>query len=93
MKSTEATNAFISARARGGLVCPCDDLIHIVEVTEVTFRGEIGKINHTLRIIPTENICNTVLESPVVKSLWENIVLHLGLTVHLQLQNYAWKTL
>ena len=69
LKSTEATNAFISARTRGGLVCPCDDLIHIVEVAEVTFRGEIDKINVTLRSIPTENICNTMLESPAVKSL------------------------
>lgn len=45
MKSTEATNAFISARTRGGLLSPCDDRIHIVEVAEVTFRGETDKVN------------------------------------------------
>ena len=44
MKSTKATNAFISARTRGGLVCPCDDLIHIVEVAEVTFRGKSTRL-------------------------------------------------
>ena len=58
MKSTEATNTFISARTRGGFVCPCDDLIHIVEVTELSFRGEINKINDNdtliIRSIPTE---------------------------------------
>ena len=78
MKSTEVANAFISARTRGGLICPCDDLIHVVEVAELSFRGEIDRINETLRSIPTEVICNTVLESPVVKSLWENIVLSSG---------------
>ena len=78
MKSTEVANAFIYARTRGGLICPCDDLIHIVEVAELSFRGEIDRINETLRSIPTEVICNTVLESPVVKSLWENIVLSSG---------------
>ena len=78
MKSTETANTFISARTRGGLICPCDDLIHIVEVAELSFRSEISKIKDTLRSIPTECICNSVLESPVVKSLWENIVLSSG---------------
>ncbi len=78
MKSTETANTFISARTRGGLICPCDDLIHIVEVAELSFRSEISKIKDTLRSIPTEYICNSVLESPVVKSLWENIVLSSG---------------
>ena len=57
IKSTEATNTFISVQTRGGFVCPCDDLIHIVEVAELSFRGEINKINdiNTLRrSIPTE---------------------------------------
>ena len=75
IKSTEVANAFISVRTRGGLVCPCDDLIHIVEVAELSFRGEIDRINETLRSIPTEVICNTVLESPVMKSLWENNII------------------
>ena len=78
LRSTEGTNAFISARTRGGFICPCDDLVYIVEVAELIFRGEIDKIENTLRSIPTEHICNTVLESPVVKSLWENIVLSSG---------------
>ncbi len=73
MKSTKTANTFISARTRGGLIYPCDDLIHIVEVAELSFRSEISKIKDTLRNIPAEYICNSVLESPVVKSLWENI--------------------
>ena len=41
MKSNEAINAcfyiyFCLNRTRGGLVCPCDDLIHIIQVAEVT---------------------------------------------------------
>jgi hypothetical protein len=78
MKSTEAANTyvhFMPARSRGGLVCPCDDLIHIV-LGYRTF------------------ICNSVLDSPVLNWLWENIVLSsIGLTVQLQLQNCAWKIL
>jgi hypothetical protein len=69
MKSTEVTNTFISARTRGGFVCPCDDLIHIVEVAELSFRGEINKINDNdtlIRSIPTvlvymfQNNCNII---------------------------------
>jgi hypothetical protein len=79
MKSTEETsNHFIAARSRGGLISPCDDLINILKVTEVSFRCEVSKSKEILRNIPTEVICNSVLESTAVKSLWENIVLSSG---------------
>jgi uncharacterized C2H2 Zn-finger protein len=79
MKSTDETsNHFIAARSRGGLISPCDDLINILKVTEVSFRCEVSKSKEILRNIPTEVICNSVLESPAVKSLWENIVLSSG---------------
>jgi hypothetical protein len=42
MKSTEATNIFIFARTRGGLVCPCYDLIYIVEVEIKAFQRRRG---------------------------------------------------
>lgn len=79
MKSTDTTNNFISARTRGGLISPCDDLVSILKVAELSFRSEVGKTKETLRSIPTEYICNSVLDSPVVKSLWENIVLSSGI--------------
>ena len=44
----------------------------------MAFRSEVSKIKDTLRCVPTEFICNSILESPVVKSLWENIVLSSG---------------
>ena len=49
MKSTEASNTFISARKRSGLICPCDDLINIVEVAESSFREEIKKVEGILK--------------------------------------------
>ena len=79
MKSTDITNNFISTQTRGGLISPCDDLLSIVEVAELLFRRKVNKTKETLRSIPTEYICNSELESPVVKSLWEDIVLSSGI--------------
>ena len=80
MRSSEpAEHAFISARSRGGLVSPSADLVGILEISELSFRRELGKTNETLRSIPTDVICDTVFNSPVVKSLWENIVLASGI--------------
>ena len=50
-------------------------LMGIVEEAEILFRKNIGEGEHVLRNIPVENICEKTLNSPVVKSLWENIVL------------------
>ena len=70
MKSFE-TNSYISVRTIGGLVTPRSDLIGILEVAEISFRGNVvGSIRH----IPVETVCDAALQSPTVKSLWENIV-------------------
>lgn len=76
--SDQSSNSFISARTRGGLVTPCEDLVGILEAAEIYFRKEVDKTNLTLRNIPTEIICISTLRSPVVKSLWDNIVLASG---------------
>jgi hypothetical protein len=78
MKSAES-NSFISARTRGGLVTPCNDLVGILEEAEVLFRSEISKSKLVLRNIPTDKVCLSTLESPTVKSLWDNIVLASGI--------------
>ena len=78
MKSTES-NSFISARIRGGLVTPCNDLVGILEEAEVLFRNEVIKSKLVLRNIPTDKICFPTLESPTVKSLWDNVVLTSGI--------------
>ena len=78
MKSGNDSNKFISARTRGGLVTPCDDLMAILEEAELFFREEITKSELVLRNIPTDHICNSVLDSPKVKSLWDNIVVASG---------------
>lgn len=80
MRSNEPPNQeFIAARNRGGLVSPSADLVGILEISELSFRSELAKTNETLRSIPTGVIRNTVLNSPVVKSLWENIILASGI--------------
>lgn len=79
MKSTnQSTSSFISARTRGGLVDPSNDLVGILEEAECLFRKELDKSKQTMRKIPTETVCNAALNSPVVKSLWDNIVLSSG---------------
>ncbi len=48
----------------------------IVEEANICFRKTVGEGELVLRNIPTEMIsCESTLNSPVVKSLWENIVL------------------
>lgn len=79
LKSTECDNNFILARSRGGLVVPSHHLMGIVEEAEICFRKNVGKGELVLRNIPTEIICESTLSSPVVKSLWENIVLESGI--------------
>ena len=78
MKCSES-NSFISARTRGGLVTPCDDLVAILEEAEVIFRNEIGKSKLVIHNIPTDKISFLTLESPKVKSLWDNIVVASGI--------------
>jgi hypothetical protein len=76
MKSShETSNSFISARSRGGLVTPCEELVGILEITELCFRKEVDQKSQTVRNIPTEIIYNSTIDSPQVKSLWDSIVL------------------
>ena len=78
MKSANDSNQYISARTRGGLVTPCDDLVAILEEAELLFRKEVSKSDLVLRNIPTDSICDSALESPKIKSLWDNIVVASG---------------
>lgn len=78
LKATECANSFISARSRGGLVAPCEGLLGILEEAEISFRKHVGRGDLTLRNIPTDLICVSALNSPLVKSLWDNIVLDSG---------------
>ncbi len=50
----------------------------IMEEAEICFRKTVGEDELVLRNIPTETICESTLSSPVVKLLWENIVLESG---------------
>ena len=64
----------MSTGTRDGLVTPCNDLVGIIEEAEVLFRKAVFRSKLVLRNIPTDNICFATLESPTVKSLWDNIV-------------------
>ena len=78
MKSSDQSSSFISARTRGGLVNPSKDLVGILEEAECFFRRQVDASKHLLRSIPTDTICNATINSPVVKSLWNNIVMSSG---------------
>ena len=77
MKSDEASS-FISSGSRGGLVNPSSNLVGILEEAEHAFREHLDQSKRTLRNIPNDLICNSTLKSPLVKSLWGNIVLSAG---------------
>ena len=78
MKSSGNLPSFISSRSRGGLVNPSDDLVGILENTEYIFRRHISESKMALRNIPIDSLCNKALELPMVKSLWENVVISSG---------------
>ena len=73
----EASNEFISVRSRGGLITPCEDIVRILHETEICFRKEVNKTD-IIRNIPVDTICFSTIRLPIVKSLWENIVLTSG---------------
>ena len=73
----EVSNEFISARTRGGLVTPCQDIVRILHEAEICFRKEVNKTD-VIRNIPVDAICFSTIRLPIVKSLWENIVLSSG---------------
>ena len=74
MKSLNQSS-YISARTGGGLVNPSKDLFRVLEQAEHEFRRQVSERKSTLRKIPIDEICNVTLKHPVVKPLWENIVL------------------
>ena len=75
--STE--NIYIETRSRGGLVTPCTDLVQLLEVAEIVFREFTAKqLTGVVKNIPCEKLCNSTLDSPLVKSLWDNILLGCG---------------
>lgn len=78
MKAADKGSSYISSRSKGGLVNPSSYLVGIVEEAEHTFRKQVSESRLTLRNIPIHTMCNSILESPMVKSLWENIVLSAG---------------
>ena len=46
----------------------------ILEEAECFFQRQVDASKHSLRNIPTDTICNATINSPVVKSLWNNIM-------------------
>ena len=78
LKSTVPENSFIQAGSRGGLVTPRDNLMRIVEEAKICFRNTVGDREIVLRYILIELICESTINSPVVKSLSENIALQSG---------------
>ena len=74
MKRPSVENTYIDTRSRGGLVAPCTDLVQILETVEIVFRQFIAKQTTVVSAIPCDTLCNEALESPLIKSLWENIL-------------------
>ena len=74
MKRPSVENTYIDTQSRGGLVAPCTDLVQILETVEIVFRQFIAKQTTVVSAIPCDTLCNKALESPLIKSLWENIL-------------------
>ena len=74
MKRPSVGNTYIDTRSRGGLVAPCTDLVQNLEIVKIVFRQFIAKQTPVVSTIPCDKLCNEALESPLLKSLWENIL-------------------
>ena len=78
LQSEQENSSFIQARNGGGLVYPSDDLMGILKEAERNFRREVNKSKEALRNIPVDMICYETVNMPIVKSLWDNIVVLSG---------------
>ena len=74
MTNSGEENRYIEARSRGGLVTPCEDLVKLLEVVEILFRQFIEKQPTVVKSIPCDKLCNDAIGSPLLKSLWDNIM-------------------
>ena len=76
MKCPGIENTYIDVRSwgGGGLATPCKDVVEIVEIVDVIFRQFVTNQKDLLTKIPGDTLCNDVLKSPLLKSLWENIL-------------------
>ena len=68
-------SSYISAWTRGGLA---KDLVGILEQAEYEFRLQVDNKESALKNILIDDICNAEFKHPMVKSLWENVVLSSG---------------
>ena len=72
MRHETEENEYISSPSRGGLWAPHEWIVRIAEVSELTFRKKYNKDNVTC--LPVDTVANEVLASPLVQSLWSNII-------------------
>ena len=68
---TEA-NQYISSLSRGGLWSPHSCVVSIAEVSELVFKKHTNE--NRVTCLPVDKIVSEVLTSPLVKSLWCNII-------------------
>ena len=87
LQSEQENNSFIQGRNRGGLVNQSDDLIGILQEAEINFRREVNKSEEVLGNIPVDVICYKTISMPIVKSLWDNIVVSSGVNPSGDTQN------
>ena len=72
MRQETEGNEYISSLSRGGLWAPHEWIVSIAEVSELVFRKNTNKDN--ISCLPVDTIVNEVLASPLVQSLWSNII-------------------
>ena len=88
MMRPSAENSNVVTRIRVGLVTPCTDLVRLLEVAEIVFREfTVKQLTGVVKNILCEKLCNNTLDSPLVKSLWDNILLGCGQEVTKQTNN------
>ena len=89
MRQETEENEYISSLSRGGLWAPHEWIVRIAEVSELTFRKNTNKDNVTC--LPVDTIVNEVLASPLVQSLWSNIIQNCDGQISKECQSLCWE--
>ena len=79
MTDSGEENRYIEACSRGGLVTPCEDLVKVLGVVKILLTQFIEKQPAVVESIPRDKLCNDAIDSPLLKSLWDNIMQGVGI--------------
>ena len=72
---------YINSLSRGGLWAPIEPIKAIAMHSEMTFRKHLSSKKDLISKIPKDEVVDEVMQMPVVRSLWENIIIDVDVAI------------